>query len=119
MGGSVTITLHATTALDRVFYRLCGTEPPISEGESGHIRGRRYVRLLPTSWRPIHRWFAHRNGLFYLPCPLCDKPYGGQQSGAMIPDPCEGEGRYTGICPPCGRRRQRAATRHHAKPRDH
>lgn len=119
MGGSVTITLHDTTALDRVFYRLCGTAPPISEGESRHIRGRRYVRLLPTSWRPIHRRFAHRSGLFYLPCPLCDKPYGGHQYGADIPDPCEGEGRYVGICPPCGRRRQRTTTRHRPKPRGH
>jgi hypothetical protein len=55
------------------------------------------------------RWHADQHGYFWLPCPLCGVPFGGQEvlRGRFpiphIPDLAAGPGHYLVICPWCTR----------------
>jgi len=33
----------------------------------------------PVRWRWLNRWYALLLGYFWLPCPICDEPFGGQE----------------------------------------
>jgi len=50
-------------------------------------RGSDWARLVPYENRRWHWMYAKRHGFFWLPCPLCDRPYGGHESAGSIPDP--------------------------------
>lgn len=65
-------------------------------------------KFVPYKWRWFHRWWAAFFGYFWIPCPVCGKPFGGHEwrvinglsSSVWIPDET---GDYTmrGICPKC------------------
>lgn len=71
--------------------------------------------LVPYRLRAAHRWYAHRHHRFWLPCPLCDVPFGGHEwrnvggKPSSVPDPFhpptspDGPFMSVGICPPCTR----------------
>lgn len=54
--------------------------------------------------REYQRKYAQRHGYFWLPCPLCDKDFGGHEASGSIPT--EEPGRSTTICPRCTAERQ-------------
>lgn len=62
---------------------------------------------MTTLTRPFHRLFARCFGYFWLPCPLCRKPFGGHQwhtsskRPGEIRDPEGGPYAYQAICPRC------------------
>lgn len=103
---TVRLTLHPPTPLDLAFYRRWNMTPPHSESTS---LAKSLARLVPYHRRSWHRAYARANGYFWLPCPLCDQPYGGHESAGRIPDPTDdGTHSYTmwlGICGPCTRER--------------
>jgi len=55
--------------------------------------------------RAWHQAYAKARGYFWLPCVLCDQPFGGHEIGGSIPDPIAGPHRGIGICPACTARR--------------
>jgi hypothetical protein len=63
--------------------------------------------------RFVERIYARVNGYFWLPCPLCQREFGGHEwlSGPQygIPWPEEGTNHGRGICPRCGDERAEAA----------
>ncbi len=67
-----------------------------------------FALLVPYWWRSAHRWWARRHGFYWLPCPLCDRPYGGHERdylsalSSSVPDPV-GPPLWLSICPPCTR----------------
>jgi hypothetical protein len=61
-------------------------------------------------FRRLHRWYAHRFGFFWLPCPLCGQMFGGHEwrdidgKVASIPTGRPGHTLWyegEGICPDC------------------
>ena len=93
--------MRPPTRLERLWYRWLRTTPPLTT--SPLPRSQAWIRLLPQSWTHIHRWYAARHGLFWLPCILCGRHSGGHQWGGSIPDPTRGPGATVGICPHCTR----------------
>jgi hypothetical protein len=88
--------------VQRLWYRRLGIPEPLSTGSSGP-RHAHLVRLLPYRWRRLHMAYAWFFGFFWIKCPLCDKPFGGHESGGAIPDPIEGPGIGVSICSRCTR----------------
>lgn len=80
-------------------YRRRGMDIPT--GHSGHAPGAR----VPYRWRAWHRRYATLRGYFWLPCQLCDQPWGGHEIGDTIPDPTKGPGWGLMICPACTAKR--------------
>lgn len=95
------ITTRRPTWLDRVWYRRLGLPVPL--GVSKH--GGRVARLVPYRLRHFHRAYANAFGYFWLPCPLCDRPFGGHESGGSVPDPTRDEFSSLCICSECTRQR--------------
>jgi len=93
----VTLTLRTLGVLDRIWYCRLGIEPPISSSREGG----RVARLVPYRFRRFHRAYASSHAYFWLPCPLCDRPFGGHEWGGDIPDPTRGPFSYVGICSRC------------------
>lgn len=68
-----------------------------------------FVRLVPYRLRWAHRWWASVAGYFWLPCPLCSRPFGGHEwrpvEGNPASIPVAGGGLFMsrGICPVCTR----------------
>jgi len=70
-----------------------------------------FVLAVPEAWRSVHEEYARLHGYFWLPCPLCDRSFGGHEwrsingKESSIPDPFEGpgSGMSIGICPSCTR----------------
>jgi hypothetical protein len=62
-----------------------------------------WARLVPYRWRAFHRRYAARHGFFWLPCILCDRPFGGHESGDSIPDPTGPTNGGVAICSQCTR----------------
>lgn len=67
-----------------------------------------FAVLVPGGWRWAHRAYAERNGFFWIPCPLCDRSFGGHElrnvhaKPSSVPDPCDETGQlWVGICPRC------------------
>lgn len=57
--------------------------------------------LIPYRWRGRHRRYAYLHGYFWLPCPLCNRPFGGHEIGDSIPDPTRPPNGGVMICPAC------------------
>jgi hypothetical protein len=54
--------------------------------------------------RFLHRWYAQTFGYFWLPCPLCGRPFGGHEWGRTLERPAciiTGPGTGTGVCDGC------------------
>lgn len=90
-----TLTLRPIPEAFARVYRRRGMEIPI--GHSGHDAG----ALIPYRWRAWHRRYAQAHGLFWMPCPLCDQPFGGHEIGDTIPDPTRAPNGGMVICPAC------------------
>lgn len=112
---SATIHMRPLGLIEQFWYWRLGIRPPLSVGSTRDLPNEKWVRLLPQRWVRIHRDYARRHHLFWLPCLLCTAHYGGHQSGGSIPDPKygPGSGRSVGICPRCTR-----AGRHVELPED-
>jgi hypothetical protein len=68
--------------------------------------------MIPYRFRALHQAYAAARSYFWLPCPLCDRPFGGHEwrhvNGlpSSVPDPTgeqSGYLAYVGICPECTR----------------
>jgi hypothetical protein len=71
--------------------------------------------LVPYRFRAVHHWWADVAQFGWLPCPLCDQPFGGHEwrdidgKPSVVPDPTNPppDGRrpfaWKGICPKCTR----------------
>lgn len=98
--------------LDRIWYRRIGVHVRLS-GSTRGLRSEKWARLVPYTLRGFHRRYARSHGFFWIPCPLCDRPFGGHESGDGIPDPTSEidipEGAIMGmaICSRCSHRRKR------------
>lgn len=92
---NVTLMMRPTRAPYARVYRRRGMTPPaLSSGD--HPGG-----LVPYRFRSFHKWYAERNGFFWLPCRVCSRPFGGHEIGCSIPDPERGPGAGVMICPAC------------------
>ena len=102
MTRTVTIRIAARPPgwLQRAWYRRLHLAQPLFTGHSGPWHAD-WVRLLPYRPRFVHRAYATLAGYFWLPCVLCDRPFGGHESGGDIPDPLTGPGRGITICSRC------------------
>lgn len=80
-------------------YRRLGMTPPVAS--SGYAEAATW----PHEPRIVHRVYARVHGYFWMPCVLCEKPYGGHEIHDNIPDPTMGEDWYTSICPACSAER--------------
>lgn len=105
-----TMTLRPPDMVTRLWYRwYCRMQPPRSECMSREIKSLRWARLVPMRFEAFHRAYTARHGLFWLPCPLCMRSYGGHQSAGGVPDPMNPPAGplsplcYVGICPACTR----------------
>jgi hypothetical protein len=93
----------------RVWRWLRNPHGPRMEMTSRPWRDVWFAALVPYRFRQIHQGYAAVFGFFWLPCPLCDKPYGGHEwrnvanRCCSVPDPLGGPGRTIGICPACTR----------------
>jgi hypothetical protein len=60
---------------------------------------------LPFRPRWLNRWYARAMGYFWLPCPLCERPFGGHEwrdyDGRQASIPTDEPHTYEGICPSC------------------
>jgi hypothetical protein len=103
---TVKLTLHPPRWSDRVWARRHHTTPPIAtSGGRGN-----FARLVPYRWRWFHRWYADLMLFFWIPCPLCDRPFGGHEVAGDVPDPTRQPGGLICVCSPCARSRNQAAT---------
>lgn len=95
----VTIRVRPPARIERVWYRRLGLPAPEGTGSSGP-RHADWVRLLPYGWRWLHHVYAVLVGFFWLPCPLCGRPFGGHESGDSVPNPTR-PATYVAICSRC------------------
>lgn len=91
--------LGPPSLVQRLWYRMI--REPVPMGVEATSRGD-WMRLIPWQLRFVHRRFARRHGLFWLPCILCGRYSGGHQFAGSIPDPTQ-PGLSHGICPTCTR----------------
>ena len=80
-------------------YRRRGMKVPAAR--TGHDE----AALIAYENRGWHKRYAQACGYFWLPCVLCDRPYGGHEIVDTIPDPTRGPGAGLTICPACTARR--------------
>lgn len=72
-----------------------------------NVDGPARISRLP---RWVHRWFAWQFGYFWLPCPLCRRPFGGHEQrdidgkSGSIANPVK-RWSFRAICPACTRAR--------------
>jgi hypothetical protein len=99
---TVTFKMRPPSWIERIWYwRIC---LPAPLAVSSSHRSAAWVRLLPQTWTAIHRRYARKRGYSWLPCTLCNRPYGGHQFAGSIPDPtADHPGTSIGICPHCTR----------------
>lgn len=91
----VTLTTRPVPDEYAAVYRRRGLQPPL--GHSGHDR----AALWPYEPRERHRAYARRHGYFWLPCPLCDRGFGGHEITEYIHFPDQESHSRRGICPWC------------------
>lgn len=63
-----------------------------------------FARLVPYRLRRAHQFWAWRMRYFWLPCPMCGKPFGGHEWRTLPGGAHAGklvDGHRMGICPPC------------------
>lgn len=99
----VMLTVRPPGFVEKLWYWSLSIPAPL--GCSEPLKREARVRLLPQSWTRIHKRYANRHGLYWMPCILCLRPYGGHQSAGRVPDPeyGPGSGRSIDICPHCTR----------------
>jgi hypothetical protein len=109
---SAVMTFGPLSLVDKLWYWRCGMNAPLSQATSREIKSLRWARLVPMRFEAFHEAYAARHGLFWLPCPLCMREYGGHQYAGGVPDPMHPPAgplsplMYVGICPPCTRSRK-------------
>lgn len=90
---------------------LLAPEPfhTISAWEHWRVRAMHWLgQVTPESWRWLHHLYAWAGRFFWLPCPLCERPFGGHEwrdidgKPSQIPSGDE-DGLGQGICPRCTR----------------
>lgn len=103
MRHSINLALRPLRLIDRLWYWSIRLPAPGAASRSRWTDG--WVRLLPQSWTRLHRAYAQRHNLLWLPCVLCDRYHGGHQMAGTIPDPTADAPwqRSIGICPACTR----------------
>ena len=101
----VRLTLTKPTPLARLAYWCADVETPFME--AARPLSWELARLVPYRFRGFHERFARRRHFFWLPCPLCDRSFGGHEPSGSVPDPTRGDHMYLGVCAPCSARRQR------------
>lgn len=102
----VRLTLKKPTALARFGYRLAGLNAPYMD--TARPLSWELARLVPYRFRAFHERFARQRHFFWLPCPLCDRSFGGHELSGLVPDPTRGNPMYLGVCAPCAAVRRRA-----------
>lgn len=70
----------------RAWYAYLGLHCPALVSRPGP-RGSDWARLVPYENRRWHHAYARRHGFYWIPCPLCDRPFGGHEAAGSIPDP--------------------------------
>lgn len=98
----ITLRMRPPGLTQKIWYRRMDTTPPLMESRDTAAD---LARLLPYGWRRFHRWYANTCGYYWLPCVLCDRPYGGHEAGGSIPDPTRGEHSGVMVCSVCFRKR--------------
>jgi hypothetical protein len=91
----LTLRMRPVAAPYARLFRRRGMRPPDSWS------GKTPAALVPYRFRHFHEWFATSHGYFWIPCPVCGRPFGGHELGDIVPDPASGPGRGKGICPAC------------------
>lgn len=100
----VEIKMRQPNWLDRAWYHRIGETSPLCSG-STRPRHAQLARLAPYRCRTFHRLYAELFGFFWLPCPRCDRPFGGHETGKDIPDPTRPPGWGLSICSQCSKDR--------------
>jgi hypothetical protein len=95
------LKMRSPSRVERLWYRYLHMSPPIAT--SGGRRSEAWARLVPYRWRAFHRRYATKHHYFWLPCILCNRPFGGHESGDSIPDPTGPTGVGVCICSQCTR----------------
>lgn len=85
----------------RAVYRHRGIPIPLASGRDD------LAGLVPLRFRRWHQVYAAVAGYFWLPCPLCQREFGGHEITPTIPDPMKGEAWGMSICPFCAIERRR------------
>lgn len=101
-----TLTLRPLGLLDRLWYWHIGAK--VCEGALTSKEEGRLARLVPYRWRRWHERYAKGHGYFWIPCPLCDRPFGGHEGAGSVPDPTRGPTAGVTICSRCTRVRNKA-----------
>ena len=99
---TATLAMRPPNRIQRTWHRRMNTTPPLME--TRHPIGD-IARLVPYRVRWFHRAFAAAAGYCWLPCVLCDRPYGGHEEGGSIPDPTGGAHCGIAVCSRCFRER--------------
>jgi hypothetical protein len=104
---TVKMTMRVPSRIARIWYRRLGSKPPLME-TANPVADR--ARLVPYRFRHFHRSFAAVHGYYWIPCPLCGRPFGGHEGGDSIPNPFEpvsrsGHSQGLTICSQCTIRR--------------
>lgn len=91
-----TFTLEPLPDEFTAIYRRRGMKVP--SASSSELSG----ALIPYEDREFHHAYATRLGLFWLPCVLCGKEFGGHEITDSVPDPTsQNQYQYITICPAC------------------
>ena len=93
----------------RVLRRIAAGPSHVMQGATSAPRVHIWFAVLvPYRWRRVHRWWAGKHRLFWLPCPMCGREFGGHEHDYLtgrpssVPDPTSPPC-YVLICPPCTR----------------
>lgn len=99
------LKLRPPAAIQRLWYRRLGMDLPLSVGSTGPWHAD-YVRLVPYRYRRFHQTYATAFGFFWMPCPLCNRPFGGHEGGESVPDPTNPPNGGLIICSDCTQNRR-------------
>lgn len=83
---SQTIRLGPPGWHHKAWYAYLGLPCPDLVPRPGPM-GSDWARLVPYENRRFHWAYAKRHGFYWIPCPLCDRPFGGHEAAGSIPDP--------------------------------
>jgi hypothetical protein len=94
---SVTLTMKPIPLRYGVVYERRGMTVPDASS------GKHWGALVPYRFRAVHKWIANTYGFYWLPCPVCSRPFGGHEIGGSVPleESSDGSGMFQCICPSC------------------